>query len=590
MKSLLFNSLARLYRHISSPLRKQFCLLLLLMILASFAEMISLASVMPFLAALTNPEKFFSNQLLHTIIGAAGISNSTQALTLITLTFCLLIFLSGATRLALLRLSNRISFAVGADLSKKLYEKMLYQPYIFHVERNTSEIINGVYNKTSLITYGVILPLLLVISSFFMLVAILSVLIYVNPLICLTVFLSLGFIYFVISHQTKVKQMKNSHVVADGSSKVIKSLQEGLGGIRDVLIDGTQKVYIDDFERLDLLVRKAQSSNQFIAQSPKYIIESLGVMIIAVLALYMFQSDLSLFGGIPLLGLLALGAQRLLPIVQNLYAAWSSIQGSYRSLTDVLNLLDQPLPFFCNFPDQAKLDFTNIIELHDVDFIYPNQPKKVIINLSLSIKKGERVGIIGATGSGKTTLVDIMMGLLQPTSGFISVDDVPINHENVRAWQKNIAHVPQSIFLADKTIAENIAFGVEAVDIDWSRLRAAVEKAQLQKVIDELPNGYNSIIGERGVRLSGGQRQRIGIARAMYKDASLLVFDEATSALDNQTEDLVMKAIDNLSSNVTVIMIAHRLTTLKKCTKIIELGDCGAIKLDSYQNMINFSK
>jgi ATP-binding cassette subfamily B protein len=284
---------------------------------------------------------------------------------------------------------------------------------------------------------------------------------------------------------------------------------------------------------------------------------------------------------------LALGAQRLLPTLQNSYGAWSSIQGSYRSLIDALDLLEQPMSSYYDCANQIKLDFISKIELCDLSFRYPNQANQVIVNLCLTINKGDRVGIVGATGNGKTTLVDILMGLLEPTSGYMSVDGITINNENVRAWQKNIAHVPQTIFLADKSIAENIAFGVELIDIDWNRLRIAAEKAQLQKVIDALPDGYNSIIGERGVRLSGGQRQRIGIARAMYKNAGLLIFDEATSALDNQTEDLVMRAIDSLAPDITVIMIAHRLTTLKKCTKVIELGNGGVVKLDSYQNMIN---
>lgn len=590
MKPLLLNSFLRLYSHISSVRRREFSLLLLLMIFASFAEMISIASVIPFLAALTNPEKIFSNHLLNPFIKVLGIEDSSQMLIPFTLIFCLFAFLSGAIRLSLLRLSNRISFATGADLSKTIYQKTLYQPYIVHLERNTSEIINGIYNKTNLITYSVILPLLLIISSFFMLITILSVLIYVDPLVCIGACVSLGSVYFIIGFQTKSIKIKNSHVIAEGTSKIIKSLQEGLGGVRDVLIDGTQKVYLDDFAKLDLSVRKSQASNQFVAQSPRYIIESLGVMLIAGLALYLLQSDASAFGGIPLLGFLALGAQRLLPIIQNSYSAWSSIQGSYRSLTDALDLLEQPMPFYYDCANQMKLDFINRVELHGVSFRYPIQDKKVLSDICLSINKGERVGIVGATGNGKTTLVDILMGLLEPTSGFMSVDGAPINRENVRAWQRNIAHVPQTIFLADKTIAENIAFGVELIDIDWNRVRIAAEKAQLQKVIDGLPDGYNSIVGERGVRLSGGQRQRIGIARAMYKNASLLIFDEATSSLDNQTEDLVMRAIDSLGPDITVIMIAHRVTTLKKCTKVIELGEGGVVKLDSYKNMINPSK
>jgi len=396
-----------------------------------------------------------------------------------------------------------------------------------------------------------------------------------------------GFIYLIIAKQTKNKKIKNSHMIADASTKIIKSLKEGLGGIRDVLIDGSQHVYLKNYTQIDSSLRRAQANNQFTAYSPKYVMESLGMILIAVLASHLFFRDGGQYNALPTLGILALGAQRLLPAMQQAYTAWSSIQGSFRSLEETLDLLDQPLPIYHLNSNKTVLDFKQKIELNNVGFKYADILTQVLSDVSLTINKGDRLGIIGSTGSGKSTLVDIIMGLLTPSSGEITVDKNSINCENIRAWQKHIAHVPQSIFLADASIAENIAFGVELKDIDWKRIRDSAEKAQLQDVISNLPDGYNTIVGEHGIRLSGGQRQRIGIARAFYKNVDVLVFDEATSALDDQTEDSVMRAINNLGQDITVIMIAHRLTTLKKCTKVIELSDGKIIKLNNYENIIN---
>jgi ATP-binding cassette subfamily B protein len=586
----LSGSISSLWGHIRPQRQRQFTLLLLLMIIASFAEVISIGSVIPFLAALTNPDKIFSNHLIHSIANILGLESPAQIVIPLTAAFCVFALLSGFLRLLLLKFSNRISFATGADLSIAIYEKTLYQPYMVHISRNTSEIINAIHSKTNLIIYSVILPILTIISASVMFLAIVSALIYVDPLVCLVATAAFGSIYILIAKQTKNKKIKNSYVIADQSTKIIKSLQEGLGGIRDVLIDGSQHVYLKNYSQSDLMLRKAQASNQFVGQSPRYVMESLGMILIALLAFHLFNREGGQYNAIPTLGILALGAQRLLPVMQQAYTAWSSIQGSFRSLEDTLDLLDQPFPSHYVDGSGSALNFVQKIELDNVGFKYAAPSTHVLSNLSLIINKGDRLGIMGVTGSGKSTLVDILMGLLKPTSGLMTVDGSLINHKNLRAWQKHIAHVPQSIFLADTSIAENIAFGVEPKDIDWARVRISAEKAQLQDVIDNLPDRYNTLVGERGIRLSGGQRQRIGIARALYKNADVFVFDEATSALDNQTEDSVMKAIDSLGSDITVIMIAHRLSTLKKCTKIIELADGKIVKLDSYENMVNPSK
>ena len=420
-----------------------------------------------------------------------------------------------------------------------------------------------------------------------MLVAILITLIYVDPIISFFTSIIFGSIYILLTKYTRHNKIKNSRVIAEQSTQIIKSLQEGLGGIRDVLIDGSQHVYCELFQRANAPLRKSQANNQEVSHSPRFIMESLGMILIAGLAYYLFNQPDGASKAIPIIGILALGAQKMLPIMQQSYQAWSSIQGSYASLQDTLLLLNQRFPSNSFNKKILKINFNRDIKFDKVSFRYHSDFHNVIKHLSLSIHKGDRLGVIGATGSGKSTMIDILMGLLEPTSGALKVDGKAITEKNVRGWQRRIAHVPQAIFLSDTTIAENIAFGVHKKDIDFDRVHDAAHKAQLQDVIDTLPNQYNTIVGERGVRLSGGQRQRIGIARALYKNADILVFDEATSALDNKTEDSVMSSIEALGKEITVIMIAHRTSTLKKCTKIIELADGKIVKIGSYRDIIN---
>ena len=305
--------------------------------------------------------------------------------------------------------------------------------------------------------------------------------------------------------------------------------------------------------------------------------EPLGIILIIALAYSLAQQAEGFSKAIPILGTIAMGAQRLLPAMQQAYAAWSSIRASHAPLQDALDLLDQPLPDYANQPAAQPLPFKHNISLKQLGFRYNTQMPYVIKQLNLTIAKGSRVGFIGITGSGKSTLLDIVMSLLQPTDGRLEIDGQAVTPDNYRAWQAHIAHVPQAIFLADSSIEENIAFGVPKGQIDHERVRQASQQAQIADSIKSWPEQYQTFIGERGIRLSGGQRQRIGIARALYKQASVLIFDEATSALDNDTERAVMQVIENLGDEFTVVIVAHRLTTLKNCTQIVELED-GCIK------------
>jgi ABC-type multidrug transport system fused ATPase/permease subunit len=361
-----------------------------------------------------------------------------------------------------------------------------------------------------------------------------------------------------------------------------------LGGIRDVLLDGTQPVYCEIYRKADYGMRRAYGNIIFASASPRFAMEALGMVLIAALAYGISRTSGGVAAALPVLGALAFGAQRLLPALQLGYAAWAQISGSQASLAYTLELLEQPLSPDATVPATA-LPFRTSARLEGVWFRYTNNGPWVLSNIDLVIRKGARVGFVGTTGAGKSTALDVLMGLLPPTQGDLLVDGERVVGSRVRAWQRAIAHVPQSIFLSDDSFAENIALGVARNAIDMARVRQAAHQAQIGDFIESRPQGYDARVGERGIRLSGGQRQRIGIARALYKNASVLIFDEATSALDNATEQSVMDAIESLDRELTILLIAHRLTTVRRCDVIVELEHGRVVCQGSYDELLKSS-
>jgi ATP-binding cassette subfamily B protein len=557
------------------------------MLFASLAEILSIGSVLPFLGVLTAPEHIFELRILQPVIEALKISKASQLLLPITIIFVLSAIIAGFMRILLLWAGSRLSYAAGADISMSVYRRTLYQPYSVHCARNSSEVINGITSKTTNAIY-IMVSLINLISSFMMLLAILLAMLFIDSVVAILAFGGFGFIYLVIVYFSRKSLLDNGQITANESTKVIKSLQEGLGGIRDVLIDGSQPVYCQIYRDSDLLLRRAQGKNMFISSYPRYAMEALGMALIAILAYSLAQQADGIVKAVPILGSLALGAQRVLPVLQQIYFAWAAIQSGQASLKDTLELLEQPLPDYSDERNLQKISFVDKITIKNLNFRYNNKSAYVLNNLNLNIKKGTCVGFIGTTGSGKSTLLDIVMGLLQPTDGSLQIDGVTITETNRRSWQIHISHVPQSIFLADATIEENIAFGVQKDLIDFERVEQVSMLAQISKTIERLPKKYQTFVGERGVRLSGGQRQRIGIARALYKQAEVIVLDEATSALDNETEQSVMTAIEGVGENLTLLIIAHRLSTLKNCSKIVELCDGKISRIGSYEDIVKF--
>lgn len=559
------------------------------MLLSAFAEVVSLGAVLPFIGILSAPDKVFQYKIVANLAQSLNITSPDQLVLPLTIGFALAALTAGAMRILVSWLSTRLTFSSGADLSIEVYRRTLYQPYHVHVARSSSEMISGITGKVGATTLGIILPLLTLISSSVLLVAIMLTLIAIYPVVAVIATLGFGTCYGLITWLARRRLHRNSKLIAREQTQVIKALQEGLGGIRDVLLDGAQPVYCEVYRQADLRWRLSQGENVFIGQSPRFAIEALGMVLIATLAFSLSRQPGGITEALPVLAALALGAQRMLPAMQQGYAAWASMTGSHASFADTVELLDQPLPPELTRPVPAPLQFEDSVRFEGLGFRYDNDSAWVLTDLNLTIPKGIRMGIIGTTGSGKSTLMDLFMGLLSPSEGQILVDGEPICGDRVRSWQQSIAHVPQSIFLSDATLAENIAFGVKRENIDGQRMRMAARRAQIAEFIEGRPGGYDAVVGERGVRLSGGQRQRIGIARALYKQATVLVLDEATSALDNSTEQSVIDAIEGLDSDLTVLLIAHRLTTVQRCHTIVELEEGHVIAQGSYEQLMSGS-
>ncbi len=575
----------RLWLTFNHKRRRQFILLAGLMLLSAFAEIISLGAVLPFLGVLISQDTVLSHPLIKSAMQAWGISQGRDLTLPLTIAFASAATIAGAIRMLLLWFSTRLAFDCGADLSEEVYRRTLYQPYQVHIARNSSEIISVINNKVNDVVFGVLLPILTLFSSIILLVAISFALLVIDPLIALTATIGFCISYLVITIKARRQLEINSRRIAYEQTQVLRVLQDGLGGIRDVLLEGAQTTYYKEYSKANKPLRRAQGSNIFIALSPRFAIEALGMVLIAI-----FAYSLSLSGSVatvfPVLGALAIGAQRLLPALQQSYAAWVNIAGNYASLADTLNMLDQQLPERMLPMPPVALVFQEDIRFKAVRFRYTSDSPWVLNCLNLIIPKGARIGLVGSSGSGKSTTMDLLLGLIMPSEGEVLVDGLPLSGNLIRAWQNSIAHVSQSIYLTDTTLAENIAFGVQPEEIDMDRVRLAAKQAYIADFVESRPEKYDAVIGEHGIRLSGGQRQRIGIARALYKQASVLVFDEATSALDNSTEQSVMNAIEQLHPEITIIMIAHRLSTVQHCDTIFQLENGRVLAQGTYEQLL----
>ncbi|WP_043692755.1 ABC transporter ATP-binding protein [Synechococcus sp. KORDI-49] len=581
--------LSGIWLHLSKRRRFQFVFLLMVMLFSGASELLSLGSVLPFLAVISDTDRAWKYPIVQLFAGKFGLTDSSQLLLPATLSFALAALMSALIRLFNLWLNGQFAARVGSDLSCEAYRRTLYQNYIVHLQRNSAAVITSITTEISR-TVRALTSFLQMLTSAVVALSLFIGLLLIDWKVALGTIALFSAIYSLLAITAKRDLQRNSQRIAVFAKLQIKALQEGLGAIRDVLLKGTQSTYVMVYRQADLPQRQLLAKNQFLAAFPRYAVESLAMVAIAFLAaLLVFQQG---SGGvvIPLLGALALGAQRLLPALQQVYSGWAVLKGANASISAVLSMLNQELPQILAPVKSLPLKYNICFE--DVHFSYSSDQVSILDGVNFEIMRGERIGLVGMTGAGKSTILDLLMGLIAPTRGKILIDGMdlhdPDHPERLAEWRSAIEHVPQNIYLADSSFSENIAFGIETQRIDISKVQQAAKSAMIADYIESTPNSYNTFVGERGVRLSGGQCQRLGIARALYDQAQLLVLDEATSALDTATEESVMASLDSLSKDTTIIMIAHRLTTLEKCDRILELKD-GKVLLQSSDNQIKLT-
>ena len=583
----LTTELKTLYRFASPRHRRQFQGIVALMPLTALSEMVAVAAIVPLIAVLTDVADTAKTPWLPAFFDMVGATTRDGMLLASGALFATAAILAAGLRLLLSWSSQRFAFAIGHDLAQEIQRKVLHQPYSFHIARHSSLIISSL-EKVEQLVFNVLLQLLQASSATVLSLFIVAALVAIDARSAAIAAVVVVAIYGLVLLLIRKRLAANSAIIGDAYQRRVQAVQESLGAIRDIIIDHSQAAYLDAFRAVDEPLMRARADTAFIASSPRYIIEALGLVVITVMAVIISTQAGGLIAALPALGALVLGAQRLIPLTQTLYHGWTTLAGSRSIIGQVVELLDLPLSEHDEASAPAAATrFTREVRFEAVGFAYPGRPQPALDAIDLVIRKGSRVAVVGRTGSGKSTLADIFMGLLEPTSGTIRIDGVALTAATARGWQRNIAHVPQSIFLADTSIARNIALSVPAAAVDLARVARAADIAQLGEFIATLPDGYDTIVGEHGVRLSGGQRQRLGLARAIYKQAPVLVLDEATSALDDATEAAVMQALDRLGAEgETILIVAHRLSTLATCQMVIRLEDGRIVEAGDFQQLM----
>lgn len=571
----MFSSLKQLWQ-ILSPLdkRKVFYVLVLVMGMA-FIESAGVVSIMPFLAVLSNPEVVDSNHYLKQLFNFTGASNKQDFIVYLGFLSLTIVMCSTIFKIITQYAVNRFASLQRHYFSTRLLKIYLQQNYEFFIQRNSATLVKNILSEVDQLIWTMILPALTLMSYGIVLLSMVGILVIYDPLMAVATAFVLGLFYTSIYMLVRKKLTQIGQEFTQANKERYQTCQEALAGIKDVMINNAKQGYIDQFEQSSRVFARHIATRDTLGQVPLNIIETVGYGCLIGLAMILVVSGTEVSHILPVLGLYGFAAYRMLPAAQNIYRSISQIKFSEQVLSIIKpEFALEKTEHIKNLNSSiTKVKFENFIRLENISFAYPNRIEQTILkDFNLEIKKNSSLGIVGKSGSGKSTLMDIMLGLLQPQKGQVLVDTVALTETNIMDWRDLVGYVPQSIYLADKTIAENIAFGIHPDQIDLEQVKFAAKQAQIDSYIQrQLPLNYHTIVGEHGVMLSGGQRQRIGIARALYKNPQVLFMDEATSALDNETEQAVNEAVQSLNGKMTIVIIAHRDSAVVGCDLLIKL-------------------
>ncbi|MBN2570182.1 MAG: ABC transporter ATP-binding protein [Deltaproteobacteria bacterium] len=583
----------------TSKEKKRFIVLAAGMMSNGFLEMFSIAAVMPFLGVATNPELIEQNQYLHSIYTTLHFSNNREFLLFLGLGLIGILCLANFSNAFFTWFNLRFVWSVNNSLSVRLIQRYLNQDYLLFIQRNSADLQKNIQTEVTEVTASIIEPTLNLLNKGVSVLLTTVLLIMIDPVLVLLIGTVFGSVYFAVYSITKKTLSRIGLGSLEDNEKKFKAINEALGVFKIAKLLHLEPFFIDRFAQASLRFTRNQSRRLAISQLPRFIVETIAFSFMIGVSLYIIASQPNFTEVIPILGLYVFASYRLMPGIQQIYTNFSVIRSRWAHVLYLQGELEtgavyppslkEPEP---EGPPQAlKAGSAPLIEFRNVTFSYPNTKTATIENISFVIGNNTSVGFMGETGSGKTTIMDLILGIISPDSGSILVQGKPLDGQNIEAWQKSIGYVPQDIYLTDNTIAENIAFGLSKDEIDMDRVRQAAILANVADFIeDELIDQYDTIVGERGVRLSGGQRQRIGIARALYYEPQLVVFDEATSALDNETERSVMEAVDTLSKEKSILIVAHRLTTLQKCDLIIKIDRGKIVKSGTFAEVVEQDK
>ena len=572
--------------------RRRAIFVLGMILIMALLDMIGVASILPFMAVLTNPDIIETNSLLNYAFqtaGLFGVETSQEFLLVLGILVFILLVVSLIFKALTIYAEARFCSMRNYSIAKRLVEGYLQQPYSWFLNRHSAELGKNILSEVGIVVGKGLQNMMKLIAHITVVISLLILLLIVDPKLTIIICLVLGSAYLLIYKFTRRFITRFGEERLKANEFIFTSVNETFSAAKEVKLGGLEQTFFKRFSIPALLLASREALIKCIGNIPRLGIEIIVFGGMLLIVLYLVAQKNSLVGAIPILSLYAFAGYRLMPALQEIFNSATLLRYASPSIDKVYNDI-KSLKTFNLDQDDSALQLNKQIALQNIHYQYPNSTRTVLKNINLSISAYSTVGLVGATGSGKTTTVDIILGLLEAQRGSLKVDGIEINKRNVRAWQKIIGYVPQNIYLADDTVAANIAFGIESEDIDFKAVERASIIANLHDfVINELPSQYNTTVGERGIRLSGGQRQRIGIARALYHNPQVLILDEATSALDNMTEKAVMEAVHNLGKQITIILIAHRLTTVKKCDNII-LFENGEFKSQgTYDELINLS-